>query len=80
MSRELYTCGQVATKVGIPRSRLAYLIEAGRLPGPSMLVPGRRLFTTDDISRIQEVLGEKPNLRFGRRGTKEDPDHESNLL
>ena len=50
------TIGAVAQLVGIPRWRLAYLIERGDLPGPSLQVPGRRLFSEEDIDRIRGAL------------------------
>lgn len=54
-----YTSGEVATKVGIPRWRLLYLIEKDLLPGPSLTVPGRRLFTSEDVERIRRKLNEQ---------------------
>jgi len=56
MSKTLFTSGEVAAEVKLPRWRLLYLIEKGNLPGPSHEVPGRRLFTFDDISRIRRAL------------------------
>ncbi len=56
------TTGEVATELGIPRWRLAYLIERGELPSPSARVPGRRLFTDDDVTRIRRALaGQRPD-------------------
>ena len=56
MGRELFTSGQVAVQIGIPRSHLLYLIERGDLPGPSVQVPGRRLYTAADVARIAQAL------------------------
>jgi hypothetical protein len=53
---EYLTIGPVATKLGIPRWRLAYLIDRGDVPGPSLQVPGRRLFTREDIQRLRDAL------------------------
>jgi DNA-binding transcriptional MerR regulator len=50
------TIGTVAKQLGVVRWRLAYLIERGDVPGPSMVVPGRRLFTADDVRKIREAL------------------------
>lgn len=60
MAADTYlTIGPVAKQLGIIRWRLAYLIERGDVPGPSMEVPGRRLFTTEDIRKIREALRER---------------------
>lgn len=59
----LLTSGAVADRVQLLRWRLLYLIERGVLPGPSFSVPGRRLFTEDDVRRIESVLAERPGLR-----------------
>ena len=53
------TIGPVAERVGIPRWRLAYLIERGDVPGPSLQVPGRRLFSEEDVDRIRAALNEE---------------------
>lgn len=62
MSSELIGSGDVARKVNLPRWRLLYLIERGDLPGPSFEVPGRRLFTPEDVVRIDAVLRARPDL------------------
>jgi hypothetical protein len=45
------------------RQHLQYLIDAGKLPGPSLQVPGRRLFTQEDVQRILDALRSNPLLR-----------------
>jgi len=65
----LYTSGVVADRVHLPRWRLLYLVERGVLPGPTYTVPGRRLFTADDIRRIEAILADRPDLR----DTRESP-------
>jgi hypothetical protein len=54
----------------MPRWRLLYLIEKGKLPGPSLQVPGRRLFTEADVQQILRRLEEEPALR----GDSAQPD------
>jgi DNA-binding transcriptional MerR regulator len=54
--QKYFTIGTVAIEVGVPRWKLADYVERGMVPGPSLQVPGRRLFTEDDISRIREAL------------------------
>ena len=56
MHEILFTSGEVAAKLTIPRWRLLYLIEKGKLPGPSYEVPGRRLFAPEDVARIRRAL------------------------
>ena len=57
-----HTIGEVATILGLPRWRLAYLVERNTVPGPSVQVPGRRLFTSDDVERIRDCLADpSPN-------------------
>jgi hypothetical protein len=56
MDGTLFTSGEVAAELGIPRWRFLYRIEKGNLPGPTYAVPGRRLFTTDDVELIRAAL------------------------
>ena len=53
---EYQTIGAVAEELEMPRWRLAYLIERGDVPGPSLKIPGRRLFTEKDVERIRRAL------------------------
>jgi hypothetical protein len=64
---DVRTIGMVAAEVGEPRWRLAYWIERGVLPAPSVQVPGRRLFTAEDIRRIRAAL---PALKARARRTE----------
>src|SRR5262249_10458768 len=50
------TIGGVAAQLGVPRWRLAYLIERGSVPDSSLRVPGRRLFSPEDVRRIRAAL------------------------
>ena len=52
----LMTIGQVAVLLGIPRSRLAYLVERGDVVGPTAEVPGRRLFAAEQVDAIRKQL------------------------
>ncbi|MHB1425248.1 MAG: MerR family transcriptional regulator [Gemmataceae bacterium] len=58
-SEHYYTSGTVAEALGIPRWQLAYLIERRIVPDASFQVPGRRLFTEEDINRIRQALAER---------------------
>jgi DNA-binding transcriptional MerR regulator len=62
MTAQTYsTIGIVAAQLGVPRWKLAYLIERGAVPGPSMQVPGRRLFTEADVAKIRDALATRPD-------------------
>jgi len=61
----LHTSGAVSTRLRIARWRLLYLIERELLPRPSFQVPGRRLFTDDDVRRMETILIARPELRGG---------------
>jgi hypothetical protein len=61
-----HTLGPVAARVGMPRWQLAYLIERGDVPGPSLQVPGRRLFTEADVERIVQALAKRRASRPAR--------------
>ena len=51
--------GALAAELQVPRWRLAYLIERGDVPGPSILVAGRRLFSESDVERIRAALAQR---------------------
>lgn len=70
MEENLYTSGAVASRVGVPRWRLLYLIEKGLLPGPSLQVPGRRLFTAGDLQHIARTFQERPELLMHKTNLK----------
>ena len=57
--REFYTTGQVAERLGMLPWKLAYLVERGVLRGPTMQIPGRRLFTESDVKGMQDQLVER---------------------
>jgi hypothetical protein len=66
-----HTIGAVADLLTMPRWRLAYLVERGDLPGPSLQVPGRRLFTDEDVEKIRAALATRtPRPRGRRPGTR----------
>ena len=55
-SSSLRSSGEVARLVGIPRWKLIHLIETGILPDASFVVPGRRLFTDQDVKQIKVAI------------------------
>ncbi len=56
----LRSIGEVAAELELPRWQLAYLIERGQVPGPSLQIAGRRLFDDDDVGQIREALAKRP--------------------
>jgi hypothetical protein len=44
------------------------LIERGNVPGPSLQVPGHRLFSEEDVDRIREALKDESDTP--KLGTK----------
>ena len=56
------TSGAVAKRLQISRAQLLYLIEKGDLPEPSSQVPGRRLFTEENIKEIEFFLRKQLSL------------------
>jgi hypothetical protein len=55
-----HTIGEVAAQLTVPRWYLAYLIERNDVPGPSLQVPGRRLFSDADVEQIRQALLRRP--------------------
>jgi chromosome partitioning protein len=51
---------EVAELVGVSRKRLERGIDDGKLPGGERVATGRRLFSLEEIHRIQEILGLLP--------------------
>jgi DNA-binding transcriptional MerR regulator len=54
-TQELYTIGDVSRKLGVPRHRIAYLLESGRAQ-ESLRLGGRRVFTEKDLALIAQGL------------------------
>lgn len=68
MINETYSSiGSVAERIGIPRWKLAYLIERGDVPAPSFQVPGRRLFSEQDVVRIIQALKARQDASLAPR-------------
>jgi DNA-binding transcriptional MerR regulator len=61
------TSGGVAAELNMPRWKLLYMLERGLLPDASVHVPGRRLFTEEDINRIRLALAKRAQALRERR-------------
>ena len=57
--------GAVAEMLGIPRFRFIAWLDSGKLPEPELKLPGRRLFTAEDVERIREALEAKAAAKAG---------------
>jgi hypothetical protein len=73
-SMNYQSTGALAAQLGIPRWRLAYLIEHGDLPGPSIQVAGRRVFSDADVERIRAALAKRGATRRRRKDVAKYPD------
>ena len=71
MSQTIFTSGEVAIELGMPRWKLLYMIERGDLPEPTFAVPGRRLFTPNDLAEMRQVLTSRVRGR-GRRAVSDE--------
>ncbi len=67
--------GGVARRAGMSRALLQYRLDRGDLPGPSVVVAGRRLFTETDVQQILAVLRDRPELRAGRGARRKEDGH-----
>ena len=69
MDTEFLGIGAVADRLGLSRSRLRQLEEAGIIPASSRLVPGdRRVWRTDDIEPMREAIKARPAAARQRGG------------
>ena len=56
---EVITVGEVSKLLGIPRYRLDYAIEVGKIPQPRKTLMGaRRYFLRKDVDKIRQILGD----------------------
>ena len=54
---EIYTVGETVKVLGIPRHRLSYAIEVGRVLEPRKTALGRhRFYTSEDLNTLREIL------------------------
>ena len=70
---KLLTIGEVAARLAMPRWTLAYLIEKGVVPGPHLTVPGRRLFSMEDLERIREALRRREERKLQNKSRSRQP-------
>lgn len=57
---EIVTTGELARLLGIPRHKLSYAIESGRIPEPRKTIMGaRRFYTEEDVEEIRRILEQR---------------------
>lgn len=66
---KLWGSGQVAEELGIRSWKFRYLVERGDLPGPSLVVSGRRLFTEEDVEAVKRAWAERESETVQRPAT-----------
>jgi hypothetical protein len=55
-TKQHFSISELALAVGEKPWRLAYYITRGEIPGASVHLPGRRVFTAEDVNSIREAL------------------------
>ena len=55
----LLSVGDLARFLGISRSRVQYLLDAGIIPTPSRRVAGHRLFTQEEAEQAKSIIKER---------------------
>ena len=59
MHKQLMSLKDVANRLGTQPYRIVYLLSTGKVPEPDR-VGGKRVFSTEDLSRIAKQLGIDP--------------------
>ena len=61
----LLSVGDLARFLGMSRSRVQYLLDAGHIPTPVQRVGGHRLFTQEEAEQAKSILQER-SKRHGK--------------
>jgi len=56
MEKQMMSLKDVAARLGKQPYRIVYLLTTGKVPEPNR-VGGKRVFSTDDLSKIAKELG-----------------------
>lgn len=62
--------GEVAERLGLTQRALRYYEERGLIPPPSRMSGGYRLYTADEVVRIERIIQLKNVLGFSLEGIK----------
>lgn len=57
MTQELFLISEVAKRLNVAPSRIAYQFVTRKIEEPSLRMGNRRIFTHDDARRIANALG-----------------------
>jgi len=68
--QEMYSAGETAKRLGIPRYTLDYRIESGVFPKPRS-VGNRRFWSGDEIEHLRQLLADY-DARKGKSGAGTD--------
>lgn len=55
--KTLLSTKSVVRHLAIPEHRLVYAYRTGKLPEPTFLVAGRRVYTEEDVRRVASYFG-----------------------
>ncbi len=55
--KNFFSMGEVARTTGIPCFRISYAITQGFIPEASFRLAGKRVFSDDDVARINKHFG-----------------------
>ncbi len=67
---QLLQIGEVAERLGLTQRALRYYEEKGLIPPPSRMSGGFRLYTAEEVARIERVIQLKNTLGFSLEGIK----------
>jgi len=55
----LLSVGDLARFLGMSRSRVQYLLDAGHIPTPAQRVGGHRLFTQEEAEQAKSIIQQR---------------------
>jgi len=67
--------GEAARALGVPRWRLLHWLDRGVISEPAASVPGRRLFTPEEVAKLRETLRKQGLLAKSPEGEATRPGH-----
>ena len=67
MNQQLYSTVSVARLVGVTEYRLTYAHRTGQLAEPKYLIANKRIYTADDVRRVEEYFEQKKPWQRQRR-------------
>jgi len=65
--KKIYSTGEVATMLGVPRHRIEYAIANGHLPEARFRFLDKRCFTRGDIRKVADYFGAGETQKGGQQ-------------